>query len=80
MVQPVALIPLACLKCDTPLPAQADEVAWVCARCGQGLLLDENAQNGLALLEVQYASGLDPQRKGMPFWVVEGRVQLERTI
>jgi hypothetical protein len=80
MVQPVALIPLACLKCDTPLAAQPDEVAWVCTRCGQGLLLDESAENGLALLEIQYASGLDPQRKGMPLWVVEGRVQLERTI
>lgn len=89
MVQPVALIPLACLKCGTPLAAQPDEVAWVCARCGQGLLLDENAENGLARLEFQYASGLDPappahsaggDRKGMPFWVVEGRVQIERTI
>ena len=80
MVQPVELIPLACLKCDTPLPAQADEVAWVCARCGQGLLLDESAEKGLLPLEVYYTAGIEPNRKGKPYWVVEGAVQLERTI
>ena len=79
MVQRVELIPLVCLKCDTPLPAQPDEIAWVCARCGQGLLLDESAVRGLAPLTVQYAAGLDPNRKGKPYWVAEGRVQLQRT-
>ncbi len=79
MVQPVELIPLVCLKCDTPLPAQPDEVAWVCARCGQGLLLDEAAERGLSLLAVQYAGGVDPDRKGKPFWVVEGSVKLQRS-
>ena len=79
MVQPVELIPLVCLKCDTPLPAQPDEVAWVCTRCGQGLLLDETAERGLSLLEVQYAAGIDPAGKGKPFWVVEGRVDLQRS-
>jgi hypothetical protein len=79
VVQPVELIPLVCLKCDTPLPAQPDEVAWVCTRCGQGLLLDEAAERGLSLLEVQYAPGIDPNGKGKPFWVVEGSVQLQRS-
>jgi hypothetical protein len=79
VVQPVELIPLVCLKCDAPLPAQPDEVAWVCTRCGQGLLLDEAAERGLSPLLVQYANGLDPNRKGKPFWVVEGSVQLQRT-
>ena len=77
MVQPVELIPLACLKCDTSLPAQPDEVAWVCSRCGQGLLLDETAERGLSLLEVAYAAGIDPAGKGKPFWVVAGRVDLQ---
>ena len=79
MVQPIELIPLTCLQCDTPLPAQPDEVAWVCARCGQGLLLDESAERGLARLAVQYATGIDPTRKGKPFWVVEGSVNLQRS-
>ena len=79
MVQRVALIPLACFKCDTSLPAQPGETAWVCARCGQGLRLDEDAPAGLAPLAVQYAAGLDPARPGKPFWVAEGRVQLQRT-
>lgn len=79
MVQAVELIPLICLKCETPVPAQPDEVAWVCTRCGQGLLLDETAERGLSPLDVQYASGLDPNGKGKPFWVVEGSVQLQRS-
>lgn len=79
MVQPVELIPLVCLQCETPVPAQPDEVAWVCARCSQGLLLDETAERGLSMLAVQYASGLDPNGKGKPFWVVEGSVQLQRS-
>jgi len=79
MVPPVELIPLACLKCDASISAEPDEVAWVCASCGQGLLLDETAERGLSPLVVQYANGLDPNRQGKPFWVVEGNVQLARS-
>ncbi len=79
MVRPVELIPLVCLKCDTPVPAQPDEVAWVCTRCGQGLLLNESDDRGLSPLVVQYAAGLDPARPGKPFWVAEGSVQLQRS-
>jgi len=67
-----------CFKCDTPLPAGSDEVAWVCARCGQALLLDETEARGLVPLEVQYAAGIDPVKKGKPFWVADGRVLLQR--
>ncbi len=76
MEAPVTLVPLRCLRCSTPVPAEVDEVAWVCRQCGQGLLLDE--QQGLATLEVHYASGIDPQAPGRPFWVVEGHVALKR--
>lgn len=79
MVRPVELIPLVCLKCDAPIPAAPDEVAWVCARCGQGLLLNEAEARGLSPLTVQYVTGLDPSRKGKPYWVAEGSVQLQRT-
>lgn len=76
MDQPVELIPLVCPKCSTPVPAELDEVAWVCAQCGQGLLLDE--QKGLALLEVQFAAGIPAVAKGKPFWVADGQVAMQR--
>jgi hypothetical protein len=66
----VSLIPLICFKCETPVPAQPDEVAWVCTRCGQGLLLDE--EKGLAPLDVQYSAALPPGATGRPFWVAQG--------
>ncbi|RPI34620.1 MAG: hypothetical protein EHM70_02315 [Chloroflexota bacterium] len=76
MDKPVELIPLVCLKCATAIQAQADEVAWCCAQCGQGQLLDE--EKGLVPLEIQFAAGLAPQRKGKPFWVATGQVTLQR--
>lgn len=72
MDRSVQLIPLVCVKCQTPVSAQAGEVAWVCGQCGQGLLLDES--QGLVPLEVNYAAGIAPNTPGKPFWVTEGRV------
>lgn len=76
MDQAVELIPLLCLRCSTPIPAQTDEVAWVCAQCGQGMALDE-AGNLLPQM-VKYAGAIPANSKGKPFWVVEGRVTMER--
>lgn len=76
MDRPVALIPLVCLKCSTPIPAGPEEVAWVCAQCGQGQALDDD--KGLIPLEIRCLHGIPPQGKGKPFWVVEGKVSLER--
>jgi hypothetical protein len=59
-----------------PVPAQLDEVAWVCEQCGTGLLLDE--EDGLHRLELNTASGIKPNAKGRPFWVVRGSVTLDR--
>jgi hypothetical protein len=70
--QPIKLIPLVCVKCQTRIAAQPGEVAWVCGQCGQGLLLD--VSQGLAPLEVNYAAGISPNSPGKPFWVTEGRV------
>ena len=74
--KPVELIPLFCVRCSTPLPAQPDEVAWVCAQCGQGLLLDED--HGLEKLEVHFSTAIPPNAAGKPFWVAEGTVTLTR--
>ena len=76
MDQQVQLIPLLCTKCQTSVPAGPDEVAWVCAQCGQGLLLDPS--KGLVQLEVNYAVGIAPNTPGKPYWVTEGRVTFSR--
>ena len=76
MDRSVQLIPLVCVKCQTPVSAQAGEVAWVCGQCGQGLLLDES--QGLVPLEVNYAAGIAPNTPGKPFWVNEGRVAIAK--
>jgi hypothetical protein len=69
-------VPLLCIKCETPVPAINGETAWVCARCGQGLLLDE--EKGLVPLEIRYSNTLNPGIRSRPFWVAEGRVWLNR--
>lgn len=76
MDRPVELIPLVCSKCNRPVPAEPGQVAWACEQCGQGLLLDES--KGLVPLEICYAAGINPNTKGKPFWVAEGRVTLHR--
>lgn len=76
MDQPIQLIPLVCLQCSTPIPADVDETAWVCAQCGQGMALDE--ENGLLPLNVKYSNAIAPNQLGRPFWVSEGRVQIRR--
>ena len=78
MGAPIELIPLLCIKCASPLPAQPDEVAWVCERCGQGLLLDES--KGLLPLQVHYAASLPQDGTGRPFWVADGQVSLQREL
>lgn len=79
MTAPIRLIPLVCCQCQAAIPAQVDEVAWVCPQCGQGLLLSE--KQGTEALNVHYSAALQPGQKGRPFWVVSGRVeQLQRQI
>lgn len=72
----IALIAMQCLRCQQPLPAQPDEVVWVCGQCGQGLLLSDEA--GLLPQPVHYAAGITPNALGHPVWVVGGQVSLTR--
>jgi hypothetical protein len=74
--QPVELVPLVCTRCNTPVPASPEEVAWVCAQCGQGLLLDD--QKGLVPLEVYYSAQIAPNTRGKPYWVAKGDVTVQR--
>lgn len=74
--EPVRLIPLLCVHCRNPVPAQPDEVAWVCQQCGLGLLLDN--QQGTHALDVFFTATLQPGKLGRPFWVSSGRVAIQR--
>jgi hypothetical protein len=76
MSAPVQLIALKCIRCGTSLPAEPEEVAWACEQCGQGMRLHE--EDVLVPLEIRYAAGIQPPKKGRPFWVCEGCVTLER--
>ena len=73
-----ALLPLQCIKCQSPIPANVDEVAWVCATCGQALLLDENQPTGMADLPIHYDGSLRTGQQGRPFWVAQGMVTVQR--
>jgi hypothetical protein len=76
MTTSIRLALLKCLKCGTLVPAQADEVAWTCAQCGQGWRLTET---GLAPLNVFWAAGRpQPAPNWFPFWVMPGRVTVNR--
>lgn len=75
METPVELVPLNCIRCGTPIPAEIEEVAWICDQCEQGQQLGDD---GLIPLEVHYAQGIAPTHKGRPFWVVEGHVAIDR--
>jgi len=74
--RPVELIPLVCPKCGLPVPAEADEVAWVCSQCGQCMLLDE--EKGLLPLKVDYSAHIAAGISGRPFWTAQGQVTLKR--
>jgi len=76
MSEPVRLLPMLCPRCQNPLPAKIDEVAWVCTQCGQGMLLD--ATKGLAPLEVHYSAGIPAGKQGSPYWVAQGQPVLQR--
>lgn len=75
---PVTLIPLLCVKCQAPVAAKPGEIAWVCAQCRQGLVLDE--ANGLQPLQIHYHASIPPGQAGLPHWVVGGQVALNRQV
>jgi len=73
----VQLIPMTCLRCATPIPADEDEMAWVCEKCGQGMQL---TSAGLAPLAVQWASAKAGviDLKWQPFWSFVGTVRFAK--
>jgi hypothetical protein len=75
--RPVELVPLVCVKCDTPIPTGVDEIAWACTQCGQGMVLDE--MHGLQALNIHYTADIPEDTPGKPYWVVDGRVSMQRS-
>jgi hypothetical protein len=76
MAQTIQLVPLLCVRCNTSIPANLEEVAWACAQCGQGNMLD--VEKGLVPVEIHYSAGLAPSARGKPFWVVDAQVSQQR--
>ena len=79
MTTSVTLNLLKCPQCSTPVPAEEDEMAWVCATCGSGLQLGEG---GLTPLPVHWAAGPPEKRadSGRPFWVFPGSARFSNRI
>ena len=77
MSETISLVPLKCVQCSTPIPANPDEIAWACPQCGTGLLLDE--EQGLKEFEIHYAENIKPTDKGHPCWVAQGKVEISRS-
>lgn len=69
------LLPLNCLNCRTPVPAEPGEVGWVCSRCGSGVQLAED--DALAPLNLRYSADIRAGGTGRPFWVVDVSVDVE---
>lgn len=76
MDRPIDLVPLVCIQCSTAIPAGVEEVAWACAQCGQGMVLDE--AYGLESLDIHYAVDIAQNSIGKPYWVADGQVTMER--
>ena len=73
MNQTIRLIALQCPRCSTPVPAQPEEVAWVCTQCGQGMLLSD--EQGVVALDVFFSDSIVQGVKGKPYWVARGAVK-----
>lgn len=74
MSQSVQLIPLLCPRCQAPIPAQVDEIAWVCEQCGQAALLDE--EHGAKAIDVFFSTAVPQNGTGRPYWVGRARVNI----
>jgi hypothetical protein len=79
MTTSVTLKLLKCPTCSTPVPAEEDEAAWVCATCGAGLQL---TSDGLAPLTVHWAVARQGARPDAwrPFWALAGQAQFHQRV
>ncbi len=66
----IRLIPLKCIQCAAPLPAQVDQVAWRCPTCGAGQRLEDEK---LLPLVIQFAAKQE-NASWQPYWAFDGAV------
>jgi len=72
----IRLVPLTCVRCQSPLAAMPDEIAWVCSTCQQAQILTGPA--GLQALDLHYSAAVPAGAAGKPFWVADSQLSLER--
>ena len=77
MTKAIELIPLSCVQCNYPIPAEDQQVAWVCSQCSTGMILEEQ---GLEKMDFHYHQGIRSGQTGKPFWVLNARVNLDRKV
>jgi predicted RNA-binding Zn-ribbon protein involved in translation (DUF1610 family) len=77
MSQSVELVLLQCGQCGTPLPAEEDEVAWLCPTCGQGWQLGADQLRPLTVCWQGVRPGTAVAR-WLPFWVFHGKVNFQQ--
>ncbi|TFG94977.1 MAG: hypothetical protein E4H13_14050 [Calditrichales bacterium] len=76
MNEGVMLTPLLCLKCQWPINAAEDEVAWVCPNCRQGILLNDSGQ--ITAIQVNYDENFSTGDHGYPYWAMEINIKIDR--
>lgn len=77
MTSPIQLLQLKCIHCQTPLSANEEEVAWLCAQCGKGTQLTSSDLAPVKLVWVASRPNVTTAR-WHPFWVFVGKVNFTR--
>ncbi len=72
----VRLEPLRCIHCQTDIPAEIEEVVWVCQTCGQAQRLANDQK--IIPQEIHYHANILKESPGHPFWIAEGKIHMER--
>jgi hypothetical protein len=69
------LIALRCPACNNALAPGDDDLVIACEQCGAGVAIDDD---GLHPIELRVATSEATATQYQPWWVFEGRVQLNR--
>ena len=81
MTTAIELVPLKCVRCETLIQADEEEVAWICPQCGQGLQLTPAGLSALPVFVAGAWGATDSKNKParwLPFWVFTAAVNITR--
>jgi len=73
----VELVLLKCPQCSTPLPAEEDEIAWVCATCGRGWQLTDTGLSPLTVYWMAAPLNAKPE-SWRAMWIFNGQVRFQQ--